>query len=314
MQFAVTIDPSGNLFVNEGTVLQIGTSSTDVFRVNSGIASDNITPSLIRLPKTKEQTFVGGGGFTMRMAGTLSGTNAPVGYFRRVNQYVWESQLGHTIEFDDPANTADLIDIDGSTVLATFSASATIAPVGTFSSTASGATTYNGGTSFTLTSTYEGNGTVPAAVVFCDIFGVQSGTYSPTANFAEWESDDDPNFLININAGIIELSDGTDIIAEGSAITNTNPSGILDATTYGKDNYNSGFDFTVSVSQFDVLPIAGYIYIELTLSSGSITAAAGPFFAASLPSNSTTLAVVPIAYSDGAGVIEQLHEGPILWK
>jgi hypothetical protein len=313
-QFGVTIDPDGNLFVNEGVVMFIGSTSTDVFRINSGIAMLQTSVSPIRFAVTKEQTLVAADGFAVEMTGTLTGTLAPLGWFRRINEAAWESQSGHTIEFDDTANTADLIDIDGTTVIATFSASATIAPVGSFSSTTDGENLYNGGTPFTLTSDYIGGGSVPAASVFCDIFGTQSGIYSATANFAEWESDDDPDWTLAIVAGQTELSDGTDIVADGPSLDNLNPAATLAATTYGKDTYNSGFDFSVYVGRSDVLPVEGYVWVELELSSGDVTGASGPFFGTSLPANSSTKAVVPVAYSDGAGLVEQIHQGPILWK
>jgi hypothetical protein len=61
-------------------------------------------------------------------------------------------------------------------------------------------------------------------------------------------------------------------------------------------------------------PIAGYVYVEIVLASGVFSTARGPYFATSLPANSATLEVVPIAYSNGGGIITQFVNGAILYR
>jgi len=58
----------------------------------------------------------------------------------------------------------------------------------------------------------------------------------------------------------------------------------------------------------------GYVYVSIEKAGGSAVAVTGPFFGTSLPANSSTIEIVPIAYSDGNGRVQQIHEGPILWR
>lgn len=314
-QFQVWIDRLGNIYCVPGYAIDLGASTTAYFDCGVLFGQSGFDGDERFMPIANVERFMGGSGKNMALTGTLSGTNAPLGYFRQTTLASWESEYGHKIDFDDGANTADLLDTDGTTVIATFSASSTIAPIGSFSSTATGATIYNGGTSFTLTSSYEGTAAFEDAEVIVSDGTAQAGTYTFSAD--RWVSSVDPTFEIvdTVGDGTFRIYDGTDYLADriagGPAL---DPTGSYVATSYGESTYNSGDPFNVEVALGYPMPIAGYVYVELTLSSGRITAGGAPKFSATLPANSSTLEVVPVAYSDGAGKVIQIQQGPILWK
>lgn len=314
-QFQVWIDRLGNIYCVPGYAIDLGAATTAYYSCGVLFGQSGFAGNERFMPIANVERFMGGSGKNTALTGTLSGTNAPLGYFRQTTLASWESEYGHKIVFDDPANTADLLDTDGTTVIATFSASTTLAPVGSFSSTATGATIYNGGTSFTLTSSYEGAATFEDAEVVVSDGTAQAGTY--TFSTDRWVSSVDPNFEVvdTVGDGTFRIYDGTDYLADRIAGGPTlDPTGSYVATSYGEGTYNSGDPFNIEVALGYPVPIAGYVYIELTLSSGRITAGGAPKFAASLPANSSTLEVVPVAYSDGAGKVVQIQQGPILWK
>jgi hypothetical protein len=314
-QFQITLDTVGNMYCVPGYAIDLGAATTAYFACGITAREDSSEGDQILVASAGRRRFLGGSGKSMEFTGTLTGTLAPVGMFRQTSLYQWVSEYGHTVDFDDTADTADLIDIDGTTVIATYSTSTTIAPVGSFSSTTAGANTYNGGTSFTLTADYEGNAVFEDAEVTVSDGTAQAGTYSFSLD--RWISDDDADFEIidTTGDGGFKIYDGGDYIAERVPEAEAlDPSGYYNATSYGEDTYNSGDPFSMEVALGFPKPATGYVYIELTLSSGRITAASGPIFGTSLPANSATKAVVPVAYSDGAGLVEQIHQGPILWK
>ena len=114
------------------------------------------------------------------------------------------------------------------------------------------------------------------------------------------------------------ISDHSDVIAIRPTVIGAelylDPSGYYEATNYGRDTYNLGGEFFVSVLMAPTSPLGLYIYLKLNNSSGSITSVEGPFSAPTLPVNTSGVKIVPIAYSDGAGKIFQYYESAILWK
>lgn len=323
-QFEVTIDKLGNIFCRPGTVIDLGASPTEYFQIESDLEDDNIIGGQVqRMPDQYQLRFKRGSGQSVATAGSVTGTFAPTGYFRRIGKFTWISDYGHRIQFNSATGDADMLDFDeAETVIATFSdPTATLAPVGTFTATTAGEDTYNGGSAFTLTSSYEGRAEDVVANVLVE------GTIAPFGTFTQiidgqysfangsWEADNDNNWTITIDsAGDAEISDGTDIVATREDGELLDPSGTYSSTTYGSETYNgdAGFYFTVGIEL--VPPTLGYVYAKLTLSSGRIASADGVFFATSMPSNSSTEQYVPIAYSDGAGKVVQIQQGPIFWK
>lgn len=304
-QFDVSIDNQGNLLVAAGTVVDLSASTTATVRLGETLLSNIGNGPRLRMVNTGGLFFVGGSGESMGTTGTLSGTAAPIGYFERTGTETWVDNFGNEIIGDDAANTAEIV--IGSDVIATFSSSYTIAPVGTFSSTTFGEDTYNGGTPFTLTTTFEGGATASTVLVEITTGTAQDGIYTE-ATFDTWTN---TGWTINSTTG--EIDDGIDVVAT-AASNGRDPTNTYDSTAYGATTYNDGASFVMLVSLLGRMPKEGFVYVEIVLSGGVFSTARGPFFATTLPANSATLEVVPIAHSDGGGIITQFVNGAILYR
>lgn len=90
---------------------------------------------------------------------------------------------------------------------------------------------------------------------------------------------------------------------------------LVKALRVGADGSVGLFDETwrAFVQRVPVPPKAGYVYLAVTEAAGVLTAADGPFFGASVPSNSGSTYFVPIAHSDGAGAVVPNLNGAINW-
>jgi hypothetical protein len=317
--FSTAVDEFGNLYMQGGVV--IGLHGTTVYFLTGGstnaVAVQDPTMALMDASRGLGG-FYGGSGANVAATSAVLGTLVPDGFFKPLEPDVWTSG-GFTMTFDPGTGNADIE--DDTNVVATMAATTTVAPYGTFNATTYGRTTYNGGTAFSISTTYEGNAdTWPArpAVLVCDDTTVQLGSYSRTG-WQAWESDDDLNWTITIDgtgAGLI--NDGTDDVLERAADADRiyDPTGnAWVSTAYGATTYGSGETFYAQIYQTRAFPIAGLLYVTLTLDgSDEVTAVTGPFFASSLPANSSTSVSVPIAYSDGAGNVTQIQLGPITWR
>jgi hypothetical protein len=313
-QFKTWIDERGNLIFTGGTLLDISGSPTSVLElsINDGLISpEEIMTGLRRVPQIGGQSFYGGSGTNVISTGTLSGTNAPLGYFVQTSATTWQGPYGQVMTFDPGTGTTSLD--DDSNQIATMTG-ATTAPSGTFSSTSYGATTYNGGTSFTLTADYEGRTVYPGSFIEKTAGTAQGGNYSSTA-WGEFVSDLDAAWTITVNpSGTAIIEDGTDIVAERAEGIDGDGTGVFVATEYGQITYNSSEPFSMIGSLIPVpAPIAGYLYVTINLSGGTPTSLSGPAFATSMPSNTATEIHVPVCKSDGSTVY-QIQQGPILWK
>ena len=146
-----------------------------------------------------------------------------------------------------------------------------------------------------------------------------SGT-AQTGKFIEsdwltWTSEDDADFTVTVNNdGTSDLSDATDIIASRADILIRQPQGVYQSTTYGADTYNDGAAFLVTIGNAPALPQYAFVWVEIELSGGAFVGATGPFIGSSLPANSSTLEVYPIGFSNGSGVVKQIHDGPIIFR
>lgn len=304
-QFDVTIDNQGNFLVAPGTIVDLTAGTSATVRLGQTLLSNIGNGPSLRLVNTGGTFFVGGSGESMQSTGTLSGTAAPIGYFQRTGAETWVDNFGNTIVGDDSANTAELK--IGSNVIATYATAYTIAPVGTFTSTTFGEDEYNGGTPFTLTTSYEGSANASTALVTIFTGTAQDGTYTE-AGFSTWTNS---GWTIDSTTG--EISDGTDVVASATPY-GRDPTNNYESTAYGATTYNDGAAFIMQVSLLGRMPKAGFVYVEIVLSAGVFVTAQGPYFATSLPANSATLEVVPIAYSDGGGIITQFVNGAILYR
>lgn len=317
--FAVALDSSGNLYMQEGTVIGLH-GTTEYFLVGGlgiGVAMVDPGKSFVQASESSGG-FYGGSGANVAATSAVLGTLVPDGFFKPLEPDVWTSG-GFTMTFDPGTGNADIE--DDTNVVATMAATTTVAPYGTFNATTYGRTTYNGGTAFSISTTYEGSAdTWPArpAVLVCDDTTVQLGSYSRTG-WQAWESDVDPDWTITLDGtGAGEIDDGTNVVLERAADADRiyDPTGnAWVSTAYGATTYASGDTFYAQIYQTRAFPIAGLLYVTLTLNgSDEVTAVTGPFFASSLPANSSTSVSVPIAYSDGAGNVTQIQLGPITWR
>lgn len=317
--FSAAVDEFGNLYMQAGTVIALNSTTAYFTTGGSTNAVALQDPTLALMTASRGLGgFYGGSGTNVKATSAVLGTLVPDGFFKPLEPDVWTSG-GLTMTFDPGTGDADIE--DDTDVVATMAAVTTIAPFGTFNATTYGETTYNAGTPFTIDTTYEGSAyTWPKrpAVLVCDDTTVQVGNYTRTG-WQSWESDVDPNWTITIDgtgAGLI--NDGTDDVLERAA----DPDRIYDvtgatwvSTAYGATTYGAGVTFYAQTALLRAYPIAGYLYVTLTINgSDECTGVTGPFFAASLPANSATAVSVPIAYSNGTGTVTQIQLGPITWR
>lgn len=317
--FSAAVDEFGNLYMQGGIVIAL--NGTTAYFTTGGstnaVALQDPTLALMNASRGLGG-FHGGSGTNVKATSTVLGTLVPDGFFKPSEPDVWTSG-GFTMTFDPGTGDADIE--DDTDVVATMAATTTVAPYGTFNATAYGETTYNGGTAFAITTTYEGSADTwpkrPAELV-CDDTTVQVGAYTRTG-WQTWESDVDPDWTITIDgtgAGVI--NDSLDDVLERAA----DPDRIYDvtgaawiSTAYGATTYGSGNTFYAQIYEGRAYPVAGYLYVTLTINgSDECTGVTGPFFAASLPANSATAVSVPIAYSNGTGTVTQIQLGPITWR
>lgn len=317
--FSAAVDEFGNLYMQGGIVIALNGTTAYFTTGGSTNAVALQDPTLALMTASRGLGgFHGGSGTNVKATSTVLGTLVPDGFFKPSEPDVWTSG-GFTMTFDPGTGYADIE--DDTDVVATMAATTTVAPYGTFNATAYGETTYNGGTPFTIATTYEGSADTwpkrPAELV-CDDTTVQVGAYTRTG-WQTWESDVDPDWTITIDgtgAGVI--NDSLDVVLERAA----DPDRIYDvtgaawiSTAYGATAYGSGNTFYAQIYEGRAYPVAGYLYVTLTINgSDECTGVTGPFFAASLPANSATAVSVPIAYSNGTGTVTQIQLGPITWR
>lgn len=314
-QFQTWLDVEGNLYMQGGSLVDISASPSAVFQITSGkvIALDQNFEQFKTINPLGGQFFVGGSGRNVITAGTVSGTNAPVGYFRQFSELEWVDQYGSVITFD-PSDGSAVMENDVDTIATMPAGAATIAPYGTFTATTYGEDTYNGGIGFTLASTYEGRTEWPSLTIEVDGGTAQTGVYSSTG-WGAWWSDDDNDWTVTVATdGSAEISDNTDVVAERATGADGAGDGVYIATAYGKTTYNGGEPFAMIATFISVsAPIAGYLYVTVNLTAGVVLSLSGPAFATTMPANSATAKHVPVAYSDGSTVY-QIQRGPIFWK
>ncbi|MCH9834520.1 hypothetical protein K0U83_02610 [bacterium] len=317
-QFQTWLDVEGNLYMQGGTLIAIPNHATDPTEVYtlSEVGALNIadTPAPFRIvPQLGGQAFVGGSGRNVITAGTVSGTNAPVGYFRQLSELEWADQYGSVITFD-PSDGSAVMEDSTDTIATMPAGAATTAPYGTFTATTYGEDTYNGGSGFTLASSYEGRTEWPSLTIEVDGGTAQTGVYSSTG-WGAWWSDDDNDWTVTVATdGSAEISDNTDVVATRATGADGIGDGVYISTAYGETTYNSGDPFAMIATFVSVsAPIAGFLYVTVNLTTGNPSSLSGPSFASAMPANSGTAKHVPVAYSDGSTVY-QIQRGPIFWK
>jgi hypothetical protein len=295
--------------VRQGQVLAIDARALDVAK--QALPDLNGRRSFLGLNK---QVFLGGSGRNLK-AETSGGTLVPVGYFTPTVAGTWKGTLfpGMKVTFNSGTGAAAIN--DGTSDIAT-GTGFTTAPVGTFTLTSYGRTNYNGGAAGTITTTWEGGGTIPGcsinpttSLIAADTLTASTPQLYNADTLTGWK------IVVN-NDGSAALNDGTSDVATRAAGLAHDPAGNYTSTVYGAANWgDGGADFTVYVQTRSKVPIAGWVYGKIVESSpGVIASVAGPFFATTVPANSGANHYVPIAYSDGAGNLTQYQEGPIQWS
>lgn len=330
--FTVWMDKTGDLYVQDGVVMQPRTGVVIVAGAGEGLSttSDNRTgEQLVPAPMAIGCTFVGGSGrniFSAGLAPRSSGADVPAGWWRPTVTDNW--QLGiFTLIVTGPS---DAFITDGDAIVAILSSGGT-APIGTYASTVYGQASYGEIVAtvpqpFVLTVTGEEGG-ILGALPSCRA-EISGGTatdaaqhYIPT-DAANYAGSTDPDWTIEIAPdGSAELRYLTDVIAEREAGGLTyDPAGSYAATVLGKATYNltddepvDGEDWNVTVEVNQRAPRAGTIYLQLVETGGILTAVNGPFLKTILPANTATEFHYPLASCDGY-TVEQYHTGMLKWE
>lgn len=313
--FQVFKDRFGNLTVSAGMVVQPRTGARVMVGGGSfsEIARDRSAPVYESAAPLPGGIFVGGSGRNLVSTGIvvgLSSGDSPVGFWRPAGAGF---RLGGFLL--DPA-TGQIS--DGTDIVAEWTTGTL--PEGDYTATTYGETTYNDGDPFTLTVTAEGGDVgIPSATVTISDGLAQAGGYTATSPDT-WESDDDPDWTVTINAdGTADLKYLTDIIASRAAGALDDPSGFYESTTLG-NAYNltdaepvDGEPWRATVRLESKPTRVGYAYLEITEDgSATLDTVAGPFFASSIPAPAGTVFYFELAYSDGY-TVTQTHSGAVVW-
>ena len=313
--FTVFTDPNGDLYVVDGIVAQLKTGVR--LSVGSGLGFSPISPSLpagdfVPVSSAISATFVGGSGRNLVATGLaipLSGAIPPVGLFIPGRPDFFNFGA-FTIGVAGASSATMTDDTD---IVAELTSGGT-APVGNYAATAYGKTTYNGGADFTIAVALEiaGGGAIPDHLWTVNAGTAPGGTFTAddSANFTD-SSDTDWTIVVNADGTADLIYDGT-TMASRSGGSNLAPDGPFTATQDGMDAYNDGEPWTAFVTVSPRPPRAGFVYVKITESAGVLTNTEGPYFATSLPADSSTVFNVPIAQCDGSN-IEQFHTGLLLW-
>ncbi|MCW1913741.1 hypothetical protein OJ996_09155 [Luteolibacter sp. GHJ8] len=187
--------------------------------------------------------------------------------------------------------------------------------------TTHGEDTYNGGSPFTFAAEFEGNIEGRAAFVRVTAGTMQAGRFG-WVGWQDWTSDANAAWSLEIDgSGVAQISDGTDVVAERAADSSKlyDGSGLYVSTPYGVATYADDPGdppFEVTVTTEEKLPGAGYVFVVLTIDSGSneLQGISGQQFAAALPPNTSTEKTFPIAWCEPGKAPVQIQQGPIIWR
>lgn len=177
--------------------------------------------------------------------------------------------------------------------------------------------TLNGGTPFTLDVIFEGGYPLTRLLMTSEPLGGPFSFFQQTVT--QWFEEFYNSFRVDIDEnGEATISDHAAVVAIRPTVAGfeqyLDPTGSYEATEYGRNTYNLGGDFFISIQMELTAPQELYVYLLLSLTAGSITGVQGPFSAPTLPANTAGVKVLPISYSDGNGNVYQYNEGAILWK
>jgi len=323
LQYECMLDRYGNMIVAGGWVYKQSTqhlreTGADPGISLSGLSMDSGTFNL-RGTGPSSAAFVGGSGRLMIATPSVALSN-PDAETEILGFYGWEwdtelrpiNNRGVRLTIAS-ATSAEIVDPSGPNVIAEWVSGAD-APLGTYAATTYGKDTYNGGDAFNLTLTHEiASPRLPAAADLdpgeTTVYG---GQYSPTSN-TRWLADD-PDWEILIDTyGGAELSDGTDVVAiRDHSDTWDDPSGFYDSTSYGATTYNGGDAFQIRVNQRNAFPRSGYAIVRCNMDGADLVSVSKPYLSATIPTDTATAIHIPVFYSNGSTIAQQLHTGMIL--
>jgi hypothetical protein len=311
-QFQISSDPFGNLLAVGGWIIQTKTGTALSVGGSSLIEGDQQEAAQGNLwPATQRRgtRFIGGSGRNLVASGTVTSTLVPTGFY--VPQFTGIYSNANT-PFLLTLGTGQYEIADSTDIIATLAGAS---PIGSYSSTAYGQTTYNGGAAFSIVVAAESAtpNDLPDADVSISAGTAQDGVFSATSETV-WTSDASADWTVEIASdGTAQLLYLGDAMAERAAGPTNDPSGLYEANADGKTDFNGGEPWRAFVTLARVVPQAGWVYLEIEDTDGTLTAATGPHFAATLPTPSDPLYSFPIAYCDGANAPEQVHSGTVLW-
>lgn len=147
-QFEVVADQFGNLWINKGYVIDLTAATSAFYELGAPEASvfENSITNGMRRVQNDRLMFLGGSGQSLQVSGTLA-DSSPLANYARTDENEWQWR-GFTIT-GDPSTGAELS--DGTDVIADISGAYTDFPVGTWTLTTYGQTTYNASAAGTLT-------------------------------------------------------------------------------------------------------------------------------------------------------------------
>lgn len=224
-QFEVVADQFGNLWINKGYVIDLTAATSAFYELGAPEASvfENSIINGMRRVQNDRIMFLGGSGQSLQISGTLA-VETPLANYARTDENEWQWR-GFTIT-GDPATGAELS--DGTDVLADISGAYTDFPVGTWTLTAYGETTYNASAAGTLTVAREPFLTSGAPDFVSAFFTVDSSTaiLENVGTYTDGEYLLDPpnaNPKIVWNTGEWEYYDGTGTKVDGQGTDPNDP-------------------------------------------------------------------------------------------
>ena len=327
MQFQVYRDNLGDLYMRAGWVWQISTGALTgitergipvTLLTTVGNVLGQPSPSLESLiPATGPLKVITAGGSGRNLILNADDDAVCIEWkrlprvFQPAGVDTWVS--GYWTILKTSASTAELR--DQSEVIAEMATGT--APFGTYESFESGEFQYNADDPWSVDAIEEPGapGNYPQAQIRADggDFPIEELLASSDGETWTFPVEDAVHVVIDPADGSAELKYSTNIVATRAAGGDpTSPAGTYTATTYGETEYNSGDPWTAVIRLLATPPMTGWIYLKLSLSSGDVSELAGPYFAATIPTDTTYLKHIPIAHSDGLGQLTQYHTGLLI--
>lgn len=319
-QFECRIDRYGNLMVSSGFVYQHSSQALKESGAdpNLGLAPSAGMSFVPGMASTGPRTaaYIGGSGRLLIATPSTALDNpdaetAILGFFAPDWLDYWKSVANQSATLE-VTTTTDAMIYDGTNIVAQW-ASGADAPLGVYAATTYGKNTYNAGSAFNITVTEEltgGRSPAPVEVEF-SAGTAQGGRYSPNAA-QSWRHNVNDWTLVMDGDGVAEIKYQGNVVAtriDPDLWIWDDPGGAFQSTTYGATNFNSGNAFTATAKQINAFPRSGYAIVPCTIDTGVLQSVGKPYFSTSIPANTSTKLYLPVFYSNGSTIAQQLHTG-----